>query len=237
MNKTDKTAIIYCRVSTTKQENHGSSLANQEEACRRYCKENWLQVLRVFNEAFTWKSILRPILTESIKYAKENNVSHFIIFDIDRFMRKWFDAYSEVKKELETYNIKLKDCKNIIWDNRTVIENDIIDMSQYQWNIENSSEIAEVMVSTQAKMEWKKILQRTIPKEILLEQQWYQVRDTNYWYQNKRIPTHEWRKTIQVKHPIEWDFVIEMFEKRAEWIMSDKEIVNRLVLKWCNQEK
>jgi hypothetical protein len=34
-----------------------------------------------------------------------------------------------------------------------VFKNDLVDMSQYKWNIENNSEYAEVMFSTQAKIE------------------------------------------------------------------------------------
>ena len=184
-----KTAIIYNRVSTKKQLNDWASLENQEKACREFCKNNDIKVIWVYKEAFTWKKKSRPIFNEAINNAKENNVDFFVVFDIDRFSREWYWAYTDIKTDLYKSWIELRDSKNIIQWNNIVIKNDIIDMKQYEWNIENSSEYAEVMMSTQAKIEWKKIIQRTIPREIELEQMWYKVRQANFWYENKKIKT------------------------------------------------
>ena len=111
------------------------------------------------------------------------------------------------------------------------MKNDIVDMEQYKWNIESVSEYAEVMISTQAKIEWKKIIQRTISREIELEQLWYHVRNANFWYMNKKVKTVNGRVTIQDRHPIEWEWVIEIFTSRASWYLTDEEIVNNLNLK------
>jgi DNA invertase Pin-like site-specific DNA recombinase len=46
-----KRAIIYCRVSTDKQEQDGESLEYQEEKCRRYAELHDLDVLMVLKEA------------------------------------------------------------------------------------------------------------------------------------------------------------------------------------------
>jgi len=43
-------------------------------------------------------------------------------------------------------------------------------MSQYKRNIETPSEFAEMIFSAQAQIEGRKIIQRTIPKEIALAQ-------------------------------------------------------------------
>ncbi len=231
----NKTAIIYCRVSTVKQLNNWESLDNQEEACRTFCERNDLQVVDVFYEAYTWKSSNRPVLNEAINNAKTNNINYFIVFDIDRFSREWYSGYTELKEKLESNNIILRDSKNIIWDSNIVIENDVVDMSQYKWNIESSSEYAEVLLSTQAKIEWKKIIQRTIPREIQLEQEWYRVRPSNYGFVNKKINTPNWKRTIQEQDFKEWKWVIEIFENRARWDLTDLEIVEELNLKWCKK--
>jgi len=225
-------AIIYCRVSTNKQEKNWDSLENQERACRSYCKNNSINVIWVFKEAFTWKDQNRPILNKSILNAIENKVDYYIVFDIDRLSREWYSVYSDVKNHLQANWITLKDSKNIIWDSNLVVTNDKVDMSKYKWNRENRSEMAEMVYSAQAKIEWDKIIQRTIPREIELEQQWYQVRWPNYWYTNKKIKTLNWKASIQIKNWTEWDWVIYIFESRAEWLLSDKEIVEQVNLKW-----
>jgi len=48
-----KNAIIYCRVSTSKQSKNGESLQVQEQECRDFCKRNDYQVMSVFSEQFT----------------------------------------------------------------------------------------------------------------------------------------------------------------------------------------
>lgn len=226
-----KTAVIYCRVSTTKQEKEGESLENQERACREYCKSRWIQVIWAYKEAFTWKSKNRPVFQEAIKNAYENKVNYFIIFDIDRFSREGYGVYSNLKEDLESHWVILQDIKNVIRETTIVHRNDLVDMSKYKWNTQNDWEIVEAFYSTQAKSEWKKILQRTIPREIQLEQQGYKVRASNFWYLNKKINTSIGKPTIQIEHPIEWKWMIEIFENRAKWHLSDEQIVEWVNLK------
>lgn len=76
-----KKAVIYNRVSTKKQQNDWASLENQEKACRDFCKNNSIQVIWVFKEAFTWKKKSRPIFNEAISNAKKI-VSIFLLFMI-----------------------------------------------------------------------------------------------------------------------------------------------------------
>lgn len=230
-----KRAIIYCRVSTTKQANDWDSLNNQEKACRNYCDNKNIKVLAVYQEAFTWKSSNRPKFDEAKNYAKVNHIDYFVIFDIDRFSREWFWAYSKLKQELTDNWIQLLDSKSIIGETTIIHKNELIDMNQYKWNSENNSEITEAFFATQAYSEWKKILQRTIPREIQLEQMGYKVREANFWYINKKINSHLLngkKATIQIEHPIEWPWIKEIFLKRSEWCYTDEEIVDVLNAKW-----
>tara|TARA_Y100000389_G_C17383234_1_gene475534 strand:+ start:39 stop:188 length:150 start_codon:yes stop_codon:yes gene_type:complete len=49
--------------------------------------------------------------------------------------------------------MKLKDAKNIIQSANAVFTNDLVDLSEYEWNIESPSEYAEVLYATQAKID------------------------------------------------------------------------------------
>lgn len=226
-----KTAIIYCRTSTKTQADYGFSLENQEEACSSFCNAQSWKISQIFKEAYTWKKKHRPELEKAVNFAKNTNVNYFVIFDIDRFTREWFSTYSELKTELESYWIELRDSKYIIQAKRVVYTNDVVDMTNYNWNIDNPSESSEAVMSTVALQEWKKILQRTIPRMVQLEQMWYQVRWADYWYINQKIKTDFWKAVIQVAHPIEADFIIEMYKAKARW-MEDQKIVDILNLKW-----
>ena len=57
-------AAIYCRVSTEGQEQEGTSLQTQLEACQKYCQTKDYEVLYQFNEAWSGLSLERPRLVE-----------------------------------------------------------------------------------------------------------------------------------------------------------------------------
>lgn len=233
-----KTAIIYCRVSTTKQENKWDSIKQQEYECKKYCKEKKISVLWVFKETYTWKVIERPIFNAAIENAIENKINYFVIFDIDRFTREWYWSYSNIKNKLREHNIKLRDTKNIIWEERVVIKNDLYDMSAYKWNFENPTEMSEMVHAAQWKIEWNKIVQRTITKEIRLEQAWYHPRSSNFWFMLEKVKSDKFNfAKIQVKHPLEWNWIEFMFKERAKWQLNDKEIVKQVNLMWCLKRK
>jgi len=227
-----KTAIIYCRVSSKKQEKEWESLENQEKACRVFCKNNNMQILWVYKEAFTWKNSIRPLFDEAINNWIINQINYFIIFDIDRFSREWYWVYTQIKNRLADNNIELRDSKNVIQKSNMIYSDDVVDMNQYKWNKNNSSKYAEVFLSTHAEEEGLKILQRTIPREIQLEKQGYKVRQSNFWYKNKKIEAWVWKKTIQIPDEIESKWIIDIFETKANWILTDKEIVDILNIKW-----
>jgi len=85
-----KKAVIYCRVSTTKQEKDWDSLDNQEKACRFFCeKENIEVVWDAYKDTFTWKQKDRPEFNKAIWTAIIEQIDYFIVFDIDRFSREW----------------------------------------------------------------------------------------------------------------------------------------------------
>ncbi|MEP7108313.1 MAG: recombinase family protein, partial [Ferruginibacter sp.] len=54
-----KTADLYIRVSTDEQADKGYSQRNQEEALRKYCQVNLLQVGKVIIEDFSAKTFNR----------------------------------------------------------------------------------------------------------------------------------------------------------------------------------
>ena len=160
-----KTAIAQYRISTGKQEREWDSFGNQDVYCKDYCKNNNLKLVKIFQEVTTWKKSDEETFQESIQYGKENKIDYFIIFDIDRFTRDRYWTYEKVKERIKKNWMQLRDAKNITLPSNVVFKNDLVDLSKYDWNIETPSEYAEAIMATNAKIEWKKILQRTILRE------------------------------------------------------------------------
>ena len=84
-SKTEKkNVIIYCRISSPKQ-----SLDSQEYACKQYCIQFGLNIIKIVHEVGSaWKKKL--ILLDKI-INNNNNIS-ILIYSADRFSRNTLDA-------------------------------------------------------------------------------------------------------------------------------------------------
>ena len=105
----DKTAIIYCRVSSHEQV-QGTSLAMQEKLCREYAERQNLEVLKTYvEEGESAKSADRTEFQKALAFCsdKRYKVDQFIVYKVDRFARNQ-DDHAIVKMMLKKHNTKLR---------------------------------------------------------------------------------------------------------------------------------
>jgi site-specific DNA recombinase len=98
-----KRAVIYCRVSTDKQEQDGESLEYQEEKCRRYAELHDLDVVLVLREAksgFIHYSY-REQLTLARQFIRDHMADVIIVFDLRRFSRNFVHS-AMIFEEIES---------------------------------------------------------------------------------------------------------------------------------------
>ena len=96
-----KNVVIYKRVSTDEQAEHGFSLDAQEEKVVRYCKSNGINVLKIFSEDFSaWKGFDRPAYNELKKFLKANKgkIDGVLFTQWSRFSRDITESYNEIKR-------------------------------------------------------------------------------------------------------------------------------------------
>src|SRR5205814_7884969 len=84
---TRKRAVIYCRVSTDKQEIDGESLDYQEVKCKQYAELHDYEVIAVLSEAKSGyiHYSLREKLTTARQFVREGLADAIIVFDLRRF--------------------------------------------------------------------------------------------------------------------------------------------------------
>ncbi len=84
-----KKAVIYCRVSSTKQTTHGDGLDSQETRCREYARYRGHEVVNVFSDDILGSVEGRPGMKAMLKYlqARRNSRIVVIIDDISRLAR------------------------------------------------------------------------------------------------------------------------------------------------------
>lgn len=234
-----KNVIIYCRVSTDKQSKTWESLEEQEKQCREYCKNNGYQVLAVFSEQFTWTKDKRPKVQEALEFIKnsELQINHIIVLKIDRVSRWWILIHDSFKNQFKALWVTLKDTYWVIWEDKNVVKIDWINTDKYNWAKSNSNQIAENVTVMMSENERNTILQRLLWQAIKNNMRWYKVRDSEYGYKNARIMTEFWKKTIQVENTEESIYIKKLFELKARWDLSDKEIVDEINLMWYKSRK
>src|SRR5712692_10265131 len=100
---TRKRAVIYCRVSTDKQEQDGESLEYQEEKCRRYAELHDIDIVVVLLEAksgFIHYSH-REKLTLARQFIRDGLADVFIVWDLRRFSRNFVHS-AMIFEEIES---------------------------------------------------------------------------------------------------------------------------------------
>ena len=82
-------AVIYCRVSSSKQTVRGDGLNSQETRCRDFAKYRGYEVVEVFRDDSSGSLTTRPGMQAMLEYLRKckNNPHAVIIDDISRLAR------------------------------------------------------------------------------------------------------------------------------------------------------
>src|SRR5215469_17272919 len=115
-----KRAIIYCRVSTDKQEQDGESLEYQEEKGRKYAELHDMDVVIVLHEAksgFIHYS-LREKLTLARQMIRDGLADVIIVFDLRRFSRNFVHS-AMIFEEIESHGGEIVSVSENIDNSRT----------------------------------------------------------------------------------------------------------------------
>ena len=110
--------IIYVRVSSEEQVK-GTSLENQDELCRAYCKNKGIEVLGIYREeGASAKTAQRAEFLRSIEFCRKNKgkVDAFVVYKVDRFARNTEDHFF-VRKMLIEYGVTLHSVTEPIGNN------------------------------------------------------------------------------------------------------------------------
>jgi len=100
-------AAIYCRVSTEGQEQDGTSLQTQLEACQKYCQAKDYEVTHQFSEAWSGLSLERPRLAELREVVRSESIDCVVVYSLDRFSRDPVHGVI-LMQELEKHGVSLE---------------------------------------------------------------------------------------------------------------------------------
>jgi len=103
-------AIIYTRVSSTKQTEGGTSLDSQKKICQDYCGKASLEVDKVFSENAAGAKITRRTeLKKLLDYARKHKrkINYLVVYKWDRLARNMEDNLW-IRKEFAAMGIAVK---------------------------------------------------------------------------------------------------------------------------------
>lgn len=100
-------AAIYCRVSTESQEQDGTSLQTQLEACRKHCEARQYEVGHELSEAWSGLSLERPKLNEVRELVRSDKIDRVVVYSLDRFSRDPVHGVI-LMQELEKHGVTLE---------------------------------------------------------------------------------------------------------------------------------
>jgi site-specific DNA recombinase len=96
-------ALVYNRVSTSDQADHGTSLTTQSEANHKLAEAERLRVVAEFREDYTGTKSHRPEWNKVVAMARKGEFDVLICYDPDRLARglyAWANTYGVVHMEL-----------------------------------------------------------------------------------------------------------------------------------------
>lgn len=114
----EQTAIIYARVSTSRQADDGLPIESQIEQAQRKAVALGATVVRVFTDAgISGRTDERPAFRDAVAYCKAYGVDYFICWSTSRFARNKLDA-ALYKRDLEKSGTRVA-YVSVDLDNRT----------------------------------------------------------------------------------------------------------------------
>jgi len=100
-------SATYCRVSTEGQEQDGTSLQTQLEACRKYCQARQYEIEYELSEAWSGLSLERPKLSELRELVRLEKIDAVVVYSLDRFSRDPVHGVI-LMQELEKHGVTLE---------------------------------------------------------------------------------------------------------------------------------
>ncbi len=103
-----KTAAIYCRVSTDNQEQEGTSLQTQLEACKKLAQQRGYEVeeQHIIQEVYSGLTLDRPDLAKLRQWVRDKEVDAVIGYTLDRLSRDPVH-FILLQEELERAGVEL----------------------------------------------------------------------------------------------------------------------------------
>lgn len=232
-----KYGVAVVRVSSEKQGLQGDSTDDQRVQISRRVEqlsstldnqitiEHWFE----FIQSASGEIEMQP-LNKAIDYCRSRNgeISYFFVKSIDRVTRAGSSVYNYLKSQLASCGTKIIDVQGIIGTQEVnTLEHLGI---EYPWSSFNPTWTTELLEAERSKGEVRDILTRMIGAEVRYVRMGYRVRAAPMGFVNEKVETQHGMRVILKPHHNEANWIIRMYELRAQRNLTDDEIVKQVNL-------
>lgn len=202
-------AIIYCRKSTDRSDRQQLSIASQIEEAKKIAEREWLEVVKIFEEAKSAKAPWREKFNEMMSLFSVWKADCIITWKLNRLARNPVDEWT------------------IKWS----IQNGLIKAIFTEWEVFKTWDNVLIMwmhfwMSTQYILDLKRDSKRWVNRKIA---EWWVCFKVPMWYLNNRL-----EKTVEVD-PIKSEWIKLIYELRAD-NKSYKSISEILFERWIKKD-
>ena len=94
-------AVIYCRVSSSKQTKQGDGLGSQETRCREYAKYKGYEVVKVFTDDMSGSLAARPGMQAMLSFLRnQRKDTHVVIIDDISRLARGLEAHLKLRADI-----------------------------------------------------------------------------------------------------------------------------------------
>ncbi|MEL6486141.1 MAG: recombinase family protein [Pseudomonadota bacterium] len=137
MSKTKEQAIIYCRVSDSKQKTEGHGLESQETRCLEYARQRGYKVAGVFKDDASGGIADRPAFGEMLAYlAKNRKRQHVVIVDDINRVARSLEVHLLFRKQIGELGARFESPTMTFGDGADdrMVEMMLVNVAEYQRN-------------------------------------------------------------------------------------------------------
>jgi site-specific DNA recombinase len=203
-------AIIYCRVSTSRQADDELPIESQLDSCEKKAADLNLSIDKVFlDEGISASSDQRPAFQDAITYCEVFEIDYFITWSSSRFARN--------KRDASFYKDRLVNCGTKV----IYVSMDIDINTTPGWMLDGMLELMDEYYSRQTSADTKRSMMQNA------KQGFWNGGNVPYGYEAVPSPVNPKRKTLQ---PIdsEADIVNIIFSLKADRGYGARQIVKKL---------
>ena len=132
----EERAVIYCRVSSTKQTTKGDGLGSQETRCREYAKYKGYQFAKVFRDDVTGGVAGRPGLRAMLYFLRQERkrAQHVVIIDDISRLARGLEAHLKLRSDINAAGGRLESPSIEFGEDSdsVLVENLLASVSQHQ---------------------------------------------------------------------------------------------------------